>query len=77
MFSYLDQNAYSNQHKWSLRLTKDINKGRLFFGATNSVNNDVTIEFEKIILRIPHVTPSVHVEPQLLKQITSDKKAKA
>ena len=67
----------SNQHKWGLRLAKDINKGRLFFGATDSVSIDVTIEFEKIFFRILHVTPSVHVEPQLLKQITSDKKAKA
>ena len=77
LFIYLDHNAYSSQHKWGLRLTKDINKGRLFFGAEGLVNNDVTIEFEKIILRIPRVTPSVHVEPQLLKQIISDKKAKA
>ena len=76
LFSYLDHNAYSSQNKWGLRLTKDINNVRLFFGAAGSVNNDVTIEFENIILRIPHVTPSVHIEPQLLKQITSDKKAK-
>ena len=33
IFSFLDHKAYSTQFKWSLRLTKDINKGRLFFGA--------------------------------------------
>ena len=77
IFSFLDHKAYSTQFKWSLRLTKDINIGRLFFGAAGSVNNDVTIVFEDILLRIPQVTPSVHIEPQLLKQITSDKKAKA
>ena len=77
IFNFLDHKAYSTQFKWSLRLTKDINKGRLFFGADGSENDNVTIVFEDILLRIPQVTPSVHIEPQLLKQITSDKKAKA
>ena len=44
IFSYLDHKAYSSQHKWSLRLTKDINIGRLFFGAAGSVVGDVTTE---------------------------------
>ena len=33
--------------------------------------------FEQIFLRIHQVTPSVHIEPQLLKQISSDKPAQA
>ena len=60
-----------------MRLTKNINIGQLFFGATGSTNNDVTLVFEQIFLRIPQVTPSVHIEPQLLKQISSDKPAQA
>ena len=67
IFSFLDHKAYSTQFKWSLRLTKDINIGRLFFGANGSVVGDVTIEFEDIFLRVPQVTSSVHIEPQLLK----------
>ena len=77
IFSFLNHNAYSTQFKWSLRLTKDINKGRLFFGIAGSTNDDVTIEFEDIFLRVLHVTPSVHIEPKLLKDISSDKKARA
>ena len=77
IFSFLDHKAYSTQFKWSLRLTKDINIGRLFFGAVGSLNGHVTIKFEDIFLRIPQVTPSVHIEPQLLKAISSDKQAKA
>ena len=56
---------------------KNINVGRLFFGAVGSTVNDVTNAFDEVFLRIPQITPSVHVEPQLLKQITSDKQAKA
>ena len=77
IFSFLDHKAYSTQFKWSLRLTKDVNIGRLFFGAAGSTNDDVTIEFEDIFLRIPQITPSVHIEPKLLKDISSDKKARA
>ena len=77
IFSFLDHKAYTTQFKWSLRLTKDINIGRLFFGAAASTNANVTIGFEDIFLRIPQVTPSIHIEPQLLKAISSDKQAKA
>ena len=77
IFSYLDHKAYSSQHKWSLRLTKDINIGRLFFGAAGSVVGDVTIVFEDIFLRIPKVTPHPQLEARLIEQLSSDKKAKA
>jgi len=58
-------------------LTKDINLGRLFHGATGSTNADVTLTINDIRLRIPKITPSIHIEPMLLKQISSDKIAKA
>ena len=77
LFSILDHKAYSTQVRWSLRLTKNISIGQLFFGATGSTNNDVTLVVEQIFLRIPQVTPSIHIEPQLLKQISSDKPAQA
>ena len=34
LFSILDHKAYSTQVRWSLRLTKNINIGQLFFSAT-------------------------------------------
>ena len=77
LFSILDHKAYSTQIKWSLRMTKNINIGKLFFGAAGSTNDNVKIVFERIFLRIPQITPSVHIEPQLLKQISSDKSAHA
>ena len=77
LFSILDHKAYSTQIRWGLRLTKNINIGRLFYGAAGSANNDVSIELEQIFLRIPQITPSAHIEPQLLKQISSDKPAHA
>ena len=58
-------------------MTKNINIGKLFYGATTSANNDVAIVFEEIFLRMPQITPSVHIKPQLLKQISSDKPAQA
>ena len=60
-----------------LKNKKDINRGRLFFGAAGLTNDDVTFEFEDIFLRIPKVTPTAHIESKLLNLITSDKKAKA
>lgn len=77
IFGFLDYKAYSTQFKWSLKLVKDINIDRLFHGIAGSVNTDVTISFENLTLRIPKITPSVHIEPSLIKQITSDKKAVA
>ena len=76
LFSFMDHEAFSSQLKWSFKFVKDINIGRLFFGATGSVNNDVTLTIEDFKLQIPKITPSVHIEPSLIKQITSDKKAK-
>ena len=58
-------------------MTKNINIEKLFYGATGSANNDVTLAFEEIFLRMPQITPIVHIEPQLLKQISSDKPAQA
>ena len=43
LFSILDHKAYSTQIRWGLRLTKNINIGRLFYGAAGSANNDVTL----------------------------------
>ena len=68
---------FSSQVRWSSRITKNISTGRLIFGAAGSTVNDVTRAFNEIFLRIPQITPSVHIEPQLLKQITSDMQARA
>ena len=74
LFSFIDYEAFSTSFNWSLRFVKD---GRLFFGATGSTNADITISFEECKIQIPKITPTTYFEIKLIKQITSDKKAKA
>ena len=77
LFSFMDHEAFSTSFNWSFRFVKDINIGRLFFGATGSTNVDVTISFEEFKIQIPKITPTPYFGDKLIKLITSNKKAKA
>ena len=77
MFGYLDYESISAQINWSINFVKDINIGKLFYGATGSTNADVTISIEEFLIRIPKITPTNEMESKLLKELTLDKKSYA
>ena len=74
LFGILDHKAVSSQIPWTLRLKKEVDYNKLFYGDVNTTIADIlTFQIEKLFLRIPNISPSLELEAKLNKELISGK----